>query len=164
MAPGGRRRKVRFASGFRRAPSAHFLAPPFPSKPTSLGFAGDPISRYAAEPHLQQERRNTLPIITLYHPTADGVRRRELTVPYARWVHSADPSGGYLREDGGVSQVLIPWQEDLELAPGDGIYPGQGPEPDGRPLKALSRSMEIIQTLTVHRQGSPLDHWEVTSR
>ncbi len=41
MAPGGRRRKVRFASGFRRAPSARFLAPPFPSKPT--GFAGDPF-------------------------------------------------------------------------------------------------------------------------
>ena len=41
MAPGGRRRKVRFASGFRRAPSARFLAPPFPSKPT--GFAGAPF-------------------------------------------------------------------------------------------------------------------------
>ena len=48
-APGGRRRKVRFASGFRRAPSARFLAPPFPSKPTSLGFAGVPISRWAVE-------------------------------------------------------------------------------------------------------------------
>ncbi len=47
MAPGGRRRKVRFASGFRRAPSARFLAPPFPSKPT--GFAGAPNFRYAAE-------------------------------------------------------------------------------------------------------------------
>ncbi len=46
--PEGRRRKVRFASGFRRSPSARFLAPSFPSKPASLGFAGDLISRWAA--------------------------------------------------------------------------------------------------------------------
>ena len=53
MAPGGRRRKVRFASGFRWSPSTRFLAPPFPSKPASLGFAGDPNFRWAAEkgPH-----------------------------------------------------------------------------------------------------------------
>ena len=44
MAPGGRRHKVRFASGFRWSPSTRFLAPPFPSKPTSLGFAGAPVS------------------------------------------------------------------------------------------------------------------------
>ena len=41
--PEARRRKVRFASGFRWSPSTRFLAPPFPSKPTSLGFAGAPF-------------------------------------------------------------------------------------------------------------------------
>lgn len=105
-----------------------------------------------------------MPTITLYHPTASGPTRRELTVPYALWAAAADPSGGYQRQDGESSFFLIPWQEDLEITPGDGIFPGIGPEAQNLPLKNLSPEMEIIHTVRLYQVLGALDHWEVSSR
>ena len=61
-----RRRKVRFASGFLRSPSARVLTPPFPSKPASLGFAGVPVS--ATQRKTSSATQRNPPTLLLFFP------------------------------------------------------------------------------------------------
>lgn len=101
--------------------------------------------------------------VTVYHGR-DGVWEKTVcTDAWARWNRASSHSGGYRREDEGKSLILIPCREGLEIDPGDGIYPGEGPDISGAIKTALPRA-RIVTEAALHWPGSPLDHWEVTAK
>lgn len=102
--------------------------------------------------------------VTLYHRTGDGWTRRVLSGVWARWSHGTTHSAGVSRGDAAQSLLLIPWQQGLEIAPGDGVYDGRGPEVGDGPLKAELPQAQVVNQVSCHHPGSPLDHWEVTAR
>jgi hypothetical protein len=101
---------------------------------------------------------------TIYHRAAQGWVRQVRRDLWVRWSQGLSHASGMGRSDQGESLVLIPWSDETEIAPGDGILLGEGPEVTEGALKGQLPEVQIAQTVVCHRPGSPLDHWEVTAR
>jgi len=102
--------------------------------------------------------------LTLYHPRGEGWQRTVIPDLWARWDRGISHSPGWGRTDESDSLILIPCRPDLEIAPGDGILEGEGPEVTPGALKNQLPEVRIVRQAALHRPGSPLDHWEVLAR
>jgi hypothetical protein len=101
---------------------------------------------------------------TIYHRRDQGWERQVREDLWAGWSQGVSHTSGMGRSDQGQSTILIPWDQETEISPGDGILAGEGPKVQEGPLKAQLPEVQIIQTVVCHQVGSALDHWEVTAR
>ena len=118
--------------------------------------------------------------VTLYNRHGDSWHRTVLDDVWARWSQGFSYRGGGMDGGGAESLLLIPWREGYRtpeefqtlsspgncftFQPGDGVYPGTGPEISGGHLKSQLPGVQILSEVRTHRPGSPLDHWEVLAR
>ena len=101
-------------------------------------------------------RRQTGQPVTWVRQVLSGVLFRE-TVGTA-----LSPQG--VRGGQAESLLLIPGKGDAPR-PGDGIFPGVGPEAEGSgDIREAVPGCRIVTGVTGRHYGSSLDHWEVTLR
>ena len=102
--------------------------------------------------------------VTLYQRRDGGWRRTVLEGAYLCRAGGVSHRDGFSRSDTAEGLLILPWREIPEPRPGDGIFPGEGPELGAGPLKALLPEALIAGEVSRLRCGSKLDHWEVLLR